>query len=74
VDLLVGTGGQWRAIEIKAGATVTSDWFRGLARFEKAHGHHLEGGCVVYGGEFNQARSDWPVWSWQTLFQRPAAR
>jgi hypothetical protein len=74
VDLLVGTGGQWRAIDIKAGATVSSDWFRGLAQFEKAHGHHLEGGCVVYGGEFNQARSDWPVWSWQTLFQRPAAR
>jgi hypothetical protein len=74
VDLLVGTGGKWRAIEIKAGATVSSDWFRGLVQFEKAHGEHMEGGCVVYGGEFNQARSDWPVWSWQTLFQRPAAR
>jgi hypothetical protein len=74
VDLLMGTGGKWRAIEIKAGATVSSDWFRGLAQFAKAHGEHLEGGCVVYGGEFNQARSDWPVWSWKTLFQRPAAR
>ena len=71
VDLLVPSGGKYRAIEIKAGATVNPDYFRGLAQFAKAHGEHLEGGCVIYGGTQNQARSDWPVWSWRSLFKRP---
>lgn len=73
VDLLVGAGGKWRAIEIKAGATVNPDYFRGLAQFRKSHGDQLEGGCVVYGGAVNQRRSDWPVWSWKTLLHRPPA-
>ena len=71
VDLLVPSGGKYRAIEIKAGATVNPDYFRGLAQFAKAHGEHLEGGCVIYGGTQNQSRSDWPVWSWRSLFKRP---
>jgi predicted AAA+ superfamily ATPase len=71
VDLLVPAGGQYRAIEIKAGSTVNPDYFRGLAQFAKAHGEQLESGCVLYGGAQDQSRSDWPVWSWQTLFKRP---
>ena len=71
VDLLLPAAGKYRALEIKAGATVNADYFRGLAQFAKAHGGQMEGGCVVYGGEQNQRRSDWPVWSWRTLFERP---
>lgn len=71
VDLLIGTGSRWRAVETNAGATVGSDWFRGLAQFRKDHADHLEAGCVVYGGETSQARSDWPVWSWKALLQGP---
>ena len=71
VDLLAPVGSKYRAIEIKAGATVNPDYFRGLAQFAKAHANQMEGGCVVYGGTQNQSRSDWPVWSWQTLFKRP---
>ena len=73
VDLLVPAQGKCRAIEIKAGATVNPDYFRGLAQFAKAHGDQLESGCVVYGGAQSQARSQWPVWSWKTLFHRPAS-
>lgn len=29
------------------------------------------GGCVVYGGEGNQSRSDWPVFSWRCLEAGP---
>ncbi|MGL4575506.1 MAG: ATP-binding protein [Burkholderiaceae bacterium] len=72
VDLLLPAGGKMRAVEIKAGATVNPDYFRGLAQFAKAHGEHLEGGCVIYGGTGGQQRSDWPVWSWQALMQRPS--
>ncbi|MEY2953432.1 MAG: hypothetical protein RLZZ401_1519 [Pseudomonadota bacterium] len=71
VDLLVPTGSQYRAIEIKAGSTVNPDYFRGLRQFANAHGLHLEGGGVLYGGSHNQSRSDWPVWSWRTLLERP---
>ncbi len=70
VDLLVPSDGKYRAIEIKAGATVNADYFRGLTQFAKAHGDHLESGGVIYGGAQNQARSEWQVWSWQTLFKR----
>ena len=72
VDLLLPAGGSYRALEIKAGATVNPDYFRGLARFERAHARQLESAGVVYGGARNQRRSDRPVWSWRTLLKRPA--
>ena len=31
----------------------------------------LEGGSVVYGGDIDQARSDWPVIGWQRLQHPP---
>ncbi len=71
VDLLLPADGQFRAIEVKAGATVNPDYFRGLRQFAKTHGDQMESGCVVYGGTQDQGRSDWPVWSWRTLFKRP---
>ena len=71
VDLLLPADGKFRAIEIKAGATVNPDYFRGLAQFAKAHGEQMEGGCVIYGGAQNQSRGNWPVWSWRTLLERP---
>lgn len=71
VDLLVPESGRFRAIEIKAGATVNADYFRGLTQFAKAHGDQMEAGCVIYGGLSSQHRSVWPVWSWRTLFTRP---
>ncbi len=73
IDLLVPAGGKFRALEIKAGATVNPDYFRGLTQFVKAHGAQLESGGVIYGGTQNQSRSQWPVWSWQSLFHRPSA-
>ena len=38
VDLLLPTGGQWHAIEIKAGATVNPDYFKVLKTFASTHG------------------------------------
>lgn len=71
VDLLLNTGGREHAIEIKAGATVNPDYFKGLRQFAKDHPSHLAAGGVIHGGTGSQARSDWPVWSWQALFHRP---
>lgn len=73
VDLLIPSRGKYRAIEIKAGATVNPDYFRSLKQFGNAHAAELDSGCVIYGGTGNQPRTDWPVWSWQSLRHKPAA-
>lgn len=67
VDLLMPIGRQLHAIEIKAGATVNPDYFKGLKRFDAHHPGTLRSGCVVFGGAPSQARSPWPVLSWLTL-------
>jgi predicted AAA+ superfamily ATPase len=67
VDLIMPIGRQLHAIEIKAGATVNPDYFKGLKRFDAHHPGTLRSGCVVFGGAPSQARSPWPVHSWLTL-------
>jgi predicted AAA+ superfamily ATPase len=67
VDLLIPEGRRLRAIEIKAGATVNPDYFKGLKTFSTHHPTALTSGCVVYGGEAGQSRSDWPVHAWRVL-------
>nr|WP_315466194.1 ATP-binding protein [uncultured Rhodoferax sp.] len=67
VDLLLPTGGKLHAIEIKAGATVNPDYFKGLKTFATHHPQALAGGGVMYGGTQSQSRSDWNVHSWLDL-------
>lgn len=67
VDLLLPTGGKMHAIEIKAGATVNPDYFKGLKTFAAHHPLALAGGGVIFGGAQGQNRSDWPVHSWLQL-------
>jgi predicted AAA+ superfamily ATPase len=71
VDLLIPTGMGLHAVEIKAGATVNTDYFKGLKAFARHHPSALAAGCVVFGGEDGQARSDWPVHAWQRLEAGP---
>ncbi len=73
VDLLLPAGGKMHALEIKAGATVNPDYFKGLKTFAAHHPGALAGGGVVYGGTQSQSRSDWPVHSWLALQTKPAA-
>ena len=72
VDLLIPEGRQFRAVEIKAGATVNGDYFRGLNAFDKSFPGALSGGSVVYGGDAPQSRSDWPVIPWARLQTPPS--
>jgi len=67
VDLLLPTGRRMHAIEIKAGATVNPDYFKGLKTFAAHHPAAFASGCVVFGGAEGQSRSDWPVHSWRQL-------
>ena len=72
VDLLLPVGGKMHAIEIKAGATVAKDYFKGLKTFSAHHPASFESGCVVFGGAQGQNRIDFPVHSWQQLASKPA--
>jgi uncharacterized protein len=67
VDLLMPVGSRWHAVEIKAGATVNPDYFKGIKRFDAHHPQSLQSACVVFGGATSQARSPWPVLSWLDL-------
>ena len=71
VDLLLPTAGRMHAIEIKAGATVNPDYFKGLTAFAAHHPAALGSGCVVFGGTQGQSRSTWPVHSWLQLQNKP---
>jgi uncharacterized protein len=66
-------GGKFHAIEIKAGQTVNSDYFKGLKNFAANYSQTLAGGGVVFAGSQSQSRSDWPVHSWQSLLLKPLA-
>jgi uncharacterized protein len=73
VDLLISQGPDLAAFEIKAGQTVNPDYFKGLRSFKTTYPQTVASGGVIYGGDQGQSRSDWPVWSWRSLFQgRPA--
>lgn len=71
IDLLIEQGTALEVVEIKSGATLTSDYFKSLDRFRKRlkeaaaaptiHPH------VVYGGTECQRRSNAHVWTWRDI-------
>jgi len=64
VDLLEPEGAQVHTLEIKAGATINSDYFKGLDRFKKTFPSQLLDGSVIYAGDESQLRSNWRVMPW----------
>jgi predicted AAA+ superfamily ATPase len=71
VDLLLPLDGGLHAIEIKAGATVNADYFKGLKTFAAHCPQTIRGGSVIFGGEQSQPRYPWPVHSWRALAMAP---
>lgn len=57
VDILMEKAGKLTAIELKAGETISSDYFRGLDYFSKLNHADIEK-IVIYGGDQNQQRSN----------------
>ena len=70
IDLLWPQGAGVHAIEVKAGATVNGDYFKGLKYFRAVHSEHLLSGRVVFGGDESQMRSDFAALSWRGLASR----
>ena len=74
VDLLVVSGPDLFPIEIKAGMTITRDYFKGLKHFAKLFPDHIPGGSgLIYGGADAQKRTGTaivPVAQIYSLFDR----
>lgn len=62
VDLLIETGPDVIPVEIKAGATISGDFFKGLRTFSARLASPPKAAALVYGGLEQQQRSDVAVW------------
>ncbi|MBL0141372.1 MAG: ATP-binding protein [Betaproteobacteria bacterium] len=65
VDLVVEFGGQTFAVEVKSGATLAGDWFRGLHRFAEAAGNIRP--VLIYGGDETFEREGVSVFGWRSM-------
>ncbi len=65
IDLLRVSGDQCQAIEIKSGATVPKDAFRGLSYFQKLSEGKLDRQTLLHGGEGSYVQSGVEVRSWK---------
>ena len=62
VDLLIENGPDVTPVEIKAGATISSDYFKGLRTFSARLPSPTRNSALVYGGSDRKNRSDATVW------------
>ncbi len=67
VDLIEPEGASVHALEIKAGATITSDYFKGLNHFKKSFPDQWLDGTVIYAGNESQQRTDWQILAWNQM-------
>lgn len=66
VDVIIDNGMELIPVEAKSGSTITGDFFKGLAYWQKIAG--TQGGVVFYGGEERQERSTgYKVEPWRAL-------
>ena len=73
VDLVLEQGQVLAPVEIKSGATVSSDWLRPLRRWRELAGAAAGRPVIVYGGDQAQQRSDADLVPWRQLAQLPAS-
>jgi len=62
VDLLIESGADIAAVEIKSGATINSDYFKGLRTFVSRPASPPGTCALVYDGQQRQRRSDVTIW------------
>lgn len=67
VDILFEEGLRLRAVEIKSGATVLSNWLRNLQRWEVLAGERALPSWLIYGGEEAYQRGGIDVTPWRAL-------
>ena len=65
IDLVVEEGRMLRAIEMKSGATIASDWTRTLSKWTTWAGERPVAPAVIYGGHQSMQRQNTPYVAWQ---------
>lgn len=69
IDVLIDDGLQIYPIEVKSGYTITSDWLKGLAYWNKLQSAQT-GGTVYYAGDEAQERTGgFHIQSWRSLYE-----
>lgn len=67
IDVLVERSGEAIPVEIKAGQTVASDFFKGLELWKTLSEGSPPKGYIVYGGNAHQKRGHWHVIPWSGI-------
>lgn len=67
IDGLLHKDNSLDILEIKAGKTLNSDYFKGFAYFQKLIPEMLDRQFLVYGGRESQIRKGTKVYGWQEL-------
>ena len=67
VDVLIEEGNKLAPVEIKAGQTVSSDFFRGLDRWQEMAKEHSGKAWLLYGGDKAQTRLGYKVVPWAEI-------
>jgi predicted AAA+ superfamily ATPase len=62
VDLVIESGPDVVSVEIKSGATISDDFFKGLRTFSSRLAAPPRASALVYGGTERQQRSDVGIW------------
>jgi hypothetical protein len=67
IDIIIDNGDELTPVEIKAGQTIASDFFKGIRFWKKLVQDEEQGAAVVYGGERSHIRSDSYIYSWSVF-------
>ena len=64
VDCIIDQGQTLAPVEIKSGATIAGDFFKGLDYWKKISGVKDQGGALIYGGDRTFRHKETIVYSW----------
>jgi uncharacterized protein len=73
VDMILESGHELFPLEVKSGATIADDFFKGLRHFSRVTGKSPHGAGLIYSGQEIQRRSDvsiYPVTAMDELFKK----
>ena len=67
IDVIIDNGDELMPVEIKAGQTIASDFFKGIKFWKNLAKDKVKGAALVYGGETSHIRSNTYVYSWSVF-------
>jgi hypothetical protein len=73
VDLLFEAGTRLQAVEIKSGATLVSEWLKGLAEWRTFAGDEALPGWLIHGGAEGYIREGVRIFPWQAIGETAGA-